>query len=116
MHWTEVHVRHWIQWAVKEFGLANVNISNFAMDGRHLCGLTHPEFVRYIPHDPGDIFWTHLELLRKCKFVGEWLLCFTGLLRQNRPCVGKWWPSVSGLLNTFCAAERFPHVLQVCLC
>lgn len=78
MHWTEVHVRHWIQWAVKEFGLANVNISNFAMDGRHLCGLTHPEFVRYIPHDPGDIFWTHLELLRKCKFVGEWLLCFTG--------------------------------------
>ena len=78
MHWTEVHVRHWIQWAVKEFGLANVIISNFAMDGRHLCGLTHPEFVRYIPHDPGDIFWTHLELLRKCKFVGEWLLCFTG--------------------------------------
>ncbi|KAK7105654.1 GA-binding protein alpha chain-like isoform X2 [Littorina saxatilis] len=69
IQWTEVHVRHWIQWAVKEFGLMGVNISNFSMDGRLLCSLTHPDFVRYIPHDPGDIFWTHLELLRKCKFV-----------------------------------------------
>ncbi|XP_076457817.1 GA-binding protein alpha chain-like isoform X2 [Babylonia areolata] len=67
--WTRVHVKHWIQWAVKEFGLVGVNISNFNMDGAKLCALTHPEFVSYIPHDPGDIFWTHLELLRKCRFV-----------------------------------------------
>lgn len=69
VQWTVVHVKHWIQWAVKEFGLHNVNINNFAIDGRQLCSLTHPQFVMYIPQDPGDIFWTHLELLRKCKFV-----------------------------------------------
>ncbi|KAL8620238.1 hypothetical protein ACOMHN_061429 [Nucella lapillus] len=68
--WTKVHVRHWIQWAVKEFGLVGVNVQSFnSMDGHKLCTLTHPEFVSYIPHDPGDIFWTHLELLRKCRFV-----------------------------------------------
>lgn len=69
--WTPVHVRHWIQWAVKEFGLQGVTISRFNMDGSQLCAMTHPQFVTHIPHDPGDIFWTHLELLRKCKFVGQ---------------------------------------------
>lgn len=69
MQWTEVHVRHWIQWAVKEFGLENVDVTNFTMNGQQLCEMTHPEFVKVIPNDKGDIFWTHLELLRKCKFV-----------------------------------------------
>ncbi|XP_064604239.1 GA-binding protein alpha chain-like [Liolophura sinensis] len=67
--WNEAHVRHWIQWAVKEFKLEGVNLSDFLFNGNRLCELTHPEFVNLIPKDPGDIFWTHLELLRKCKFV-----------------------------------------------
>lgn len=69
VQWTEVHVRHWIQWAVKEFGLENVDVTNFSMNGQQLCEMSHPEFVKFIPNDKGDIFWTHLELLRKCKFV-----------------------------------------------
>ncbi|CAG5131697.1 unnamed protein product [Candidula unifasciata] len=67
--WSELHVKHWIQWAVKEFRLQAVNVDAFNLNGDQLCALTHPEFVQHIPHDPGDIFWTHLELLRKCKFV-----------------------------------------------
>jgi len=67
--WSELHVKHWIQWAVKEFRLQNVNTDAFHMSGEQLCAMTHPEFVQHIPTDPGDIFWTHLELLRKCKFV-----------------------------------------------
>lgn len=67
--WSEIHVKHWIQWAVKEFRLQNVNIDAFNFNGEQLCAMTHPEFVQHIPNDPGDIFWTHLELLRKCKFV-----------------------------------------------
>ncbi|XP_005103501.1 GA-binding protein alpha chain isoform X1 [Aplysia californica] len=67
--WSELHVKHWIQWAVKEFRLLNVNIEAFNLNGEQLCAMTHPEFVQHIPNDPGDIFWTHLELLRKCKFV-----------------------------------------------
>lgn len=27
------------------------------------------EFQEKVPVDPGDTFWTHLELLRKCKMV-----------------------------------------------
>ncbi|KAL5019764.1 hypothetical protein ScPMuIL_002656 [Solemya velum] len=69
LQWSEIHVRHWIQWAIKEFSLYNVNVDNFKMTGRQLCELSHPEFVKLIPIDRGDIFWTHLELLRKCKFV-----------------------------------------------
>ncbi|KAI0225050.1 GA-binding protein alpha chain [Lamellibrachia satsuma] len=67
--WNMAHVRHWIQWAVKEFALEDVNIDDFKLTGKQLCQLKHDEFVQYIPKDQGDIFWTHLELLRKCKFV-----------------------------------------------
>lgn len=70
--WNEAHVKHWIQWAVKEFKLEAVDIGAFKMTGRQLCALRHEEFIQYIPRDRGDVFWTHLELLRKCKFVGEW--------------------------------------------
>ena len=67
--WSAPHVKHWIRWAVKEFSLTNVDVENFSMTGRQLCDLKHDDFVKYIPNDKGDIFWTHLELLRKCKFV-----------------------------------------------
>ncbi|KAK3585088.1 hypothetical protein CHS0354_004277 [Potamilus streckersoni] len=69
LQWKEIHVRHWIQWAVKEFDLQGVDIENFKISGKQLCEMTHPEFIKHIPHDRGDMFWTHLELLRKCKFV-----------------------------------------------
>ncbi|WAR04666.1 GABPA-like protein [Mya arenaria] len=71
VQWTPVHVKHWIMWAVNEFKLQDVDINNFNMSGAELCELTHSDFIKYIPHDRGDIFWTHLELLRKCKFVGK---------------------------------------------
>ncbi|XP_063440105.1 GA-binding protein alpha chain-like isoform X3 [Mytilus trossulus] len=67
--WSELHVRHWIDWAIKEFHLDGVTAESFHINGRQLCEMTHPEFVKLIPFDRGDIFWTHLELLRKCKFV-----------------------------------------------
>ncbi|XP_052824356.1 GA-binding protein alpha chain isoform X1 [Octopus bimaculoides] len=67
--WSEVHVRHWIQWACREFHLEGVDINQFRLNGKQLCDLQHEEFIKYIPFDRNDIFWTHLELLRKCKFV-----------------------------------------------
>jgi len=70
MQWTPLHVKHWIVWAIQEFKLDSVDVDNFNMTGAELCDLTHGDFIKYIPFDRGDIFWTHLELLRKCKFVG----------------------------------------------
>lgn len=34
-----------------------------------MCSLSLDDFHARVPDDPGDMFWTHLELLRKCKFV-----------------------------------------------
>lgn len=39
------------------------------MTGQQLCNLTLLEFQEKVPDDPNDIFWTHLELLKKCKLV-----------------------------------------------
>ena len=64
-------MKHWLQWAVKEFSLEGVDVDGFGMNGRQLVDLKHEDFVRFIPFDKGDVLWTHLELLRKCKFVGR---------------------------------------------
>jgi len=69
--WSNLHVRYWMQWAIKKFSLVGVNLGCFDLTGQQLVDLQHDDFVRYIPNDRHDIFWTHLELLRKCKFVGR---------------------------------------------
>ncbi|KZC14562.1 DNA-binding protein Ets97D [Dufourea novaeangliae] len=67
--WTQTHVRHWLQWAVRQFNLASVRLADWNITGQQLCNLTLEEFQTKVPLDPGEVFWTHLELLRKCKFV-----------------------------------------------
>lgn len=81
--WNVAHVKHWIQWAVKKFQLVGVDVKNFNLTGQQLAGLTHEEFVRYIPNDRNDIFWTHLELLRKCRFVGRFTRTYTMTTFEN---------------------------------
>lgn len=39
------------------------------MSGRELCELTHEKFCEKISKDPGNVFWTHIQLLKECKFV-----------------------------------------------
>nr|CAD7398586.1 unnamed protein product [Timema poppensis] len=67
--WAMAHVRHWLQWAVRQFNLVGVRLTDWSMTGAELCQLSLGEFQMIVPHDPGDVFWTHLELLRKCHFV-----------------------------------------------
>ncbi|XP_064470763.1 GA-binding protein alpha chain-like [Ornithodoros turicata] len=67
--WKQEHVMRWLQWAQKQFSLQNLTSTDWNFTGKQLCELTHAEFVRRVPFDPGDLFWTHLELLRKCKIV-----------------------------------------------
>ncbi|XP_076300462.1 DNA-binding protein Ets97D isoform X2 [Lasioglossum baleicum] len=67
--WTQTHVKHWLQWAVRQFNLASVRLADWNITGQQLCNLTLEEFQAKVPLDPGEVFWTHLELLRKCKFV-----------------------------------------------
>ncbi|XP_014673980.1 PREDICTED: GA-binding protein alpha chain-like [Priapulus caudatus] len=67
--WSVTNVKCWLHWAIQQFNLDGVDVSRFAITGKQLCELSHEEFQKYIPMDKGDLFWTHLELLRKCKFV-----------------------------------------------
>ncbi|KAL7302677.1 hypothetical protein TKK_0004733 [Trichogramma kaykai] len=67
--WSIAHVKHWIQWAVRHFKLISVKLADWNIAGEELCKLDIKQFQKKVPHDPGDVFWTHFELLRKCKFV-----------------------------------------------
>ncbi|KXJ81620.1 hypothetical protein RP20_CCG018726 [Aedes albopictus] len=69
LEWTVAQVKHWIQWAVKIFQLTSIKLQDWSISGKELCDMDHAEFKQKVPSDPGDLFWTHLELLRKCKFV-----------------------------------------------
>lgn len=70
IHWSTKHVCHWLQWAVRQFNLPHIKLSDWTnISGRELYRMTITEFQEKVPVDVGYIFWTHLELLRKCKFV-----------------------------------------------
>ncbi|KAL7729873.1 hypothetical protein ACLKA6_014723 [Drosophila palustris] len=67
--WTQAHVAHWLDWAIKEFELRDLNMDAWYINGQALCAMTHEEFSRKLPRDPGNVFWTHLQLLKECNFV-----------------------------------------------
>lgn len=67
--WTKAHVRFWLNWAIKQFQMNALKLTDWDMDGKQLCALTLLEFQMKVPNDPGNKFWTHLELLRKCGFI-----------------------------------------------
>ncbi len=67
--WDRLHVAHWLHWAIDEFPDSQVRKGDWDIDGRELCALSHDDFKKKVFEDPNDTLWTHLELLRKCKFV-----------------------------------------------
>lgn len=62
-------MRHWVQWAVRQFNLSHIKLSDWSMTGKQLYELTLQDFQNIVKSDPGDVFWTHLELLRQMKVV-----------------------------------------------
>ncbi|XP_037707473.1 DNA-binding protein Ets97D [Drosophila subpulchrella] len=69
IEWTQAHVTHWLEWAIKQFELRGINMSDWQINGQELCAMTHEEFSQKLPRDPGNVFWTHLQLLKECNFV-----------------------------------------------
>ena len=45
-------MKHWIQWAVKEFSLTGVDISQFNLTGKELCDLQHEVSSSKTPFTP----------------------------------------------------------------
>lgn len=61
-------MRQWLEWAVKEYGLPDVDVLLFQnIDGKELCKMTKDDFQRLTPSYNADILLSHLHYLRESK-------------------------------------------------
>uniref|UniRef100_A0A6I8RXY4 V-ets avian erythroblastosis virus E26 oncogene homolog n=1 Tax=Xenopus tropicalis TaxID=8364 RepID=A0A6I8RXY4_XENTR len=66
--WSTDHVRQWLEWAIKEYGLPDVDVLLFQnIDGKELCKMTKEDFHRLTPSYNADILLSHLHYLRESK-------------------------------------------------
>ncbi|XP_075764445.1 retroviral integration site protein Fli-1 homolog isoform X2 [Pelodiscus sinensis] len=64
--WTQEHVRQWLDWAVKEYGLEGVDVALFQhVDGKELCKMGKEEFLRLTTPYNADVLLSHLAYLRQ---------------------------------------------------
>jgi len=78
VQWTADQVIHWAVWVMKEFGIEEMEVGGIHIPGRQLCAFSQEEFLQRVPS--GEILWSHLELLRKCKFHKGKSVCVVCLL------------------------------------
>ena len=66
--WTQDHVRQWLDWAIKEYVLEEVDVMLFqALDGKALCKMTKDDMTRLTSPYNADILLSHLNYLRQSK-------------------------------------------------
>ncbi|XP_076006450.1 fli-1 proto-oncogene, ETS transcription factor-related sequence isoform X3 [Genypterus blacodes] len=64
--WTQDHVRQWLDWAIKEYVLEEVDVLLFhALDGKALCKMTKEDMMRLTSAYNADILLSHLNYLRQ---------------------------------------------------
>lgn len=70
--WTHEHVRQWLDWAVKEYGLVDVETGLFQhVDGKELCKLGKEGFLRLTTPYNADVLLSHLSYLRQSKDAAQ---------------------------------------------
>ncbi|NXA49087.1 GABPA protein, partial [Nothocercus julius] len=65
VQWSTDQVLHWVVWVMKEFSMTDIDLNALSIPGRELCSLSQEDFFQRVPR--GEILWSHLELLRKCR-------------------------------------------------
>ncbi|XP_017294972.1 fli-1 proto-oncogene, ETS transcription factor-related sequence isoform X2 [Kryptolebias marmoratus] len=64
--WTQDHVRQWLDWAIKEYVLEEVDVALFeALDGKTLCKMSKDDMMRLTSAYNADILLSHLNYLRQ---------------------------------------------------
>ncbi|GIY60774.1 friend leukemia integration 1 transcription factor [Caerostris darwini] len=63
--WNPEHVKQWLEWAVKEYSLHEVDAARFNVIGRELCQLTRDDFSRLTNPYNGEVLYAHLNFLRQ---------------------------------------------------
>ncbi|EGW00859.1 Friend leukemia integration 1 transcription factor, partial [Cricetulus griseus] len=69
--WTQEHVRQWLEWAIKEYGLMEIDASFFQnMDGKELCKMNKDDFLRGTSLYNTEVLLSHLSYLRESPPLG----------------------------------------------
>uniref|UniRef100_A0AAY5LD37 Fli-1 proto-oncogene, ETS transcription factor b n=1 Tax=Esox lucius TaxID=8010 RepID=A0AAY5LD37_ESOLU len=64
--WSQDHVRQWLDWAIKEYGLEEVDVMHFhTLEGKALCKMTKEDMMRLTSAYNTDILLGHLNYLRQ---------------------------------------------------
>ncbi|XP_048368825.1 Friend leukemia integration 1 transcription factor isoform X2 [Sphaerodactylus townsendi] len=64
--WTQEHVHQWLEWAIKEYGLMEIDTNLFQnMDGKELCKMNKDDFLRTTSLYNTEVLLSHLSYLRE---------------------------------------------------
>ncbi|XP_067909882.1 Friend leukemia integration 1 transcription factor isoform X3 [Heterodontus francisci] len=64
--WSQEHVRQWLEWAIKEYGLLEIDTSLFHnTDGKELCKMNKEDFLRLTSLYNAEVLLSHLNYLRE---------------------------------------------------
>uniref|UniRef100_A0A3B3YFE8 Fli-1 proto-oncogene, ETS transcription factor a n=1 Tax=Poecilia mexicana TaxID=48701 RepID=A0A3B3YFE8_9TELE len=67
--WSQDHVRQWLEWAIKEYGLLEIDTSMFQnTDGKELCKMSKDDFLRLTTLYNAEVLLSHLNYLRESKY------------------------------------------------
>ncbi|NP_001096189.1 Friend leukemia integration 1 transcription factor [Xenopus tropicalis] len=63
--WSQDHVRQWLEWAIKEYGLVEIDCTLFQnIDGKELCKMSKEDFLRSTSIYNTEVLLSHLNYLR----------------------------------------------------
>uniref|UniRef100_A0A3B3ZAM9 Uncharacterized protein n=1 Tax=Periophthalmus magnuspinnatus TaxID=409849 RepID=A0A3B3ZAM9_9GOBI len=66
--WSQDHVRQWLEWAIKEYGLLEIDTTMFQnTDGKELCKMSKDDFLRLTTMYNAEVLLSHLNYLRESK-------------------------------------------------
>ncbi|CAL8288713.1 unnamed protein product [Merluccius merluccius] len=64
--WSQDHVRQWLDWAIKEYVLEELDVLVFhTLDGKDLCKMSKEDMMRLTSAYNADILLSHLNYLRQ---------------------------------------------------
>lgn len=62
-------MRQWLEWAIKEYGLLEVDTGLFHnIDGKELCKMDKEDFLRLTSLYNAEVLLSHLNYLRESKY------------------------------------------------
>lgn len=67
--WSQDHVRQWLEWAIKEYGLLEIDTAMFHnTDGKELCKMGKDDFLRLTSMYNAEVLLSHLNYLRESEY------------------------------------------------